>query len=349
MGLSVTLIDQYGAGNARASSGGETRQIRAGYGDREIYTRWCLEAFGRWEARQKEWGKTLFFRTGQISLAHDWSRDLTETRRMFDKLKVPYEVVPPDQVRKRYPQIAAEDGQFGFFTPTTGVLKAREGCLAVAHAFERKGGKFVIARTALGKQSGGKLDDVVLSTGQTIPAPSFVFALGPWLPKLFPQVLAGKLRVPRRVVFFYGTPPGDERFTHPNFPAWSAGGAYGFPCIEGKGFKVAPTFDDLEVDPDAQERILTADEVRRGREFVSKWFPGLKNQPLVDSRVCQYENSVDAHFICQRHPELGNVWLVGGGSGHGYKHGIMFGAYVANRVVGKDANPELEEIFRIKP
>jgi glycine/D-amino acid oxidase-like deaminating enzyme len=179
MGLSVTLIDQYGAGNARASSGGETRQIRAGYGDREIYTRWCLEAFGRWEARQKEWGKTLFFRTGQISLAHDWSRDLTETRRMFDKLKVPYEVVPPDQVRKRYPQIAAEDGQFGFFTPTTGVLKAREGCLAVAHAFERKGGKFVIARTALGKQSGGKLDDVVLSTGQTIPAPSFVFALGP--------------------------------------------------------------------------------------------------------------------------------------------------------------------------
>ena len=200
----------------------------------------------------------------------------------------------------------------------------------------------------MGRRSGGKLQHVTLSNGQSIAAPTFVFALGPWLPKVFPDVMKNKLLTPRRVEFFYGTPPGDERFTYPNFPAWSAGGAYGFPSIEGKGFKVAPTFDNIMVDPDVQERVLTADEVRKGREFVTKWFPDLKDQPLIESKVCQYENSVDAHFIVNRHPELDNLWLVGGGSGHGYKHGIIFGEYVANRVIGRDKNPELEEMFKLK-
>ena len=52
--------------------------------------------------------------------------------------------------------------------------------------------------------------------------------------------------------------------------------------------------------------------------------------------------------LIDQHPELTNVWLVGGGSGHGYKHGIMLGDYVANRVVGKDQNPELAATFTLK-
>jgi glycine/D-amino acid oxidase-like deaminating enzyme len=94
--------------------------------------------------------------------------------------------------------------------------------------------------------------------------------------------------------------------------------------------------------------MLTADELRQGRAFATKWFPALARQPLVDSRICQREDSIDDHFIVQQHPELGNVWLVGGGSGHGYKHGIMLGDYVANRVVGKDKSPELAATFKLK-
>ena len=274
MGLSVTMVDQYGPGNSRATSGGESRQIRAGYGDRELYTRWVLEAFDRW--------------------------------------------------------------------------KAREGCVAVAQAFEQKGGRFLIAKADLGQRTGGTLRDIALSTGQSIAAQTFVFACGPWLPKVFPAVMKKKLTTPRRVVFFYGTPPGDERFTFPNFPTWAVDDAYGFPSIEGKGFKVVPTFDAVMVDPDTQEHTLTAEEVRKGREFVAKWFPALKDQPLVDSKVCQREDSIDEHFIVDRHPEFENVWLVGGGSGHGYKHGIVLGDYVANRITGKDKHPELAATFKLK-
>jgi len=348
MGHTVTLIDQYGPGNSRAASGGETRQIRAVYGEREIYTRWVLQAFDRWAAREAEWGKRLFYRTGQLSFANEWTTELTATRAVFDKLGVKYDVIQHDDLVRRYPQMNLAGIDFAMETPSTGVLKSREGCVAVAQAFEKKGGRCLTAKAELGRSAGGRLQDVAISTGQRVGAQTFVFACGPWLPKVFPSVMKGKMETPRRVVFFYGTPPGDDRFSYPNFPTWSVPGAYGFPSIEGKGFKMAPTFERELVDPDTQEHTPTADELRKGRAFAAKWFPALADQPLVELKVCQREDSVDEHFIVQPHPELSNVWIVGGGSGHGYKHGIMLGDYVAKRVVGNDDQPELASTFALK-
>jgi glycine/D-amino acid oxidase-like deaminating enzyme len=348
MGLSVTMIDQYGPGNSRASSGGETRQIRAGYGNREIYTRWVVQAFDRWERRQAEWGKTLFYRTGELSLNREWTPNLKDSKTVLDKLGVENRVIAHDELVRRFPQVNVAGIDFGFFLPSTGVLKAREGCVAVAHAFQQKGGRILIGKASPGKQSGGRLREVTLAAGGTVSANTFVFACGPWLSKVFPDVMRKKLVTPRRLEFFVGTPPGDERFTYPNFPNWAVGGAYGFPSIEGRGFKIAPTFEDTFVDPDTQERLVTPDEVAKVRSFIATWFPALKDQPIVDTKVCQYENSVDEHFIVDRHPAFENAWIVGGGSGHGYKHGPMLGEYVANRVTGHDKSPELAATFKLK-
>jgi glycine/D-amino acid oxidase-like deaminating enzyme len=59
----------------------------------------------------------------------------------------------------------------------------------------------------------------------------------------------------------------------------------------------------------------------------------LKEAPLLETRVCQYENTSNGDFLIDRHPAFDNVWLVGGGSGHGFKHGPALGEYVAARVV----------------
>ncbi len=348
MGLSVTLIDALGPGNARAASGGETRQIRAGYGEREIYTRWVMEAFDRWETRQAEWGGLpLFYRTGQLTLAPEWTRNLKATREVLDRLGVENEVIERDDLVRRYPQFDHDGFEFGFYVPSTGVLMAKRGCLAVAQAFQQKGGQFVLAKAAPGRRSGGSLQEVTLSTGQTVSAQTFVFACGPWLPQVLPNPMKNRLATPRRVTFWFGVPPDDNRFTFPNCPNWSIRGAYGFPSIEGRGFKVATTFDSIPFDPDTGERIVTADEVRRAREFVASAWPALRDQPVLESRVCQYEMSVDEHFIVDRHPEMENAWIVGGGSGHGYKHGIMMGDYVARRVVGQETSAELDATFML--
>jgi glycine/D-amino acid oxidase-like deaminating enzyme len=65
----------------------------------------------------------------------------------------------------------------------------------------------------------------------------------------------------------------------------------------------------------------------------------LANAPIVDSRVCQYENTSNGDFIIDRHPGFDNVWIAGGGSGHGFKHGPAVGEYTAARVTGSDTPP----------
>ncbi len=349
MGHRVTLIDAYGAGNARAASGGESRQIRTQYGEREIYTRWVVQAFDRWEARQREWGgRPLFYRTGQLTLARGWSDYLRASKVVLDRHGIDNELVPADELPRRYPQFNHEDVEFGFYVPSTGVLMARRACFAVAGAFERAGGTVVTARAKPGRHAGGKLLELELSTGEPVSADTFVFACGPWLPKVFPSVMKNKLQTPRRITFWYGVPTDDNRFIYPNCPTWDIRGVYGFPSIEGRGWKVAPYFDSIPFDPDTGERIVTAEEIEQARLVVTRAFPALADQPVLESRVCQYENSIDNHFIVDRHPEMDNVWIVGGGSGHGYKHGIMMGDYAAHRVVGDDHSPELADTFKLK-
>jgi glycine/D-amino acid oxidase-like deaminating enzyme len=237
------------------------------------------------------------------------------------------------------------------FEPTTGVLKAREGCLAVVEAFQKKGGRFRIGRAKTGREAGGRLQDVVLADGSSAAASTFVFACGPWLGKVFPDLFKKKLFTPRRDVFFFGTPAGDDRFSYPNFPNYSednSQGYYGFPSIDNRGFKVCPVGELTAFDPDTDERVVSSYQVKRARDYLALRFPALKNEPVVESRVCQLEMSVDEHFVIQKHPAWDNVWIAGGGSGHGYKHGPVVGEYVADRVLGRDREPELELVFRLK-
>jgi glycine/D-amino acid oxidase-like deaminating enzyme len=183
--------------------------------------------------------------------------------------------------------------------------------------------------------SGAKRLEAVAAGSASIAAETFVFACGPWLPKLFPGLLGERIFPTRQEVFYFGPSAGDERFKPPAMPVWVDFGdqIYGIPDIESKGFKVAPDSHGAHFDPDSGERTLTADTLATVRRFVARRFPALKDAPLVASEVCQYENTSNGDFLIDRHPELANVWLVGGGSGHGFKHGPALGEYVTARIL----------------
>jgi glycine/D-amino acid oxidase-like deaminating enzyme len=349
MGHEVTLLDAYGPGNARASSGGETRQIRVGYGDRESYSRWVLKAFGKWKEREEEFGEKLLVPTGRLQLAPSWTEGLRATQKVFDKLGVAQETISHDELQKRYPQMRAEGVELAHYEPGAGVLRARYAMSVVANAFVKKGGRFTIARAEAPVGTGSSLERLSIGGGHAVSAASYVFACGPWLPKLFPEILGRKLYSPRRDVFFFGPPPGDGRFEAGSLPNFSEDAYYGFPSIDGRGVKVCPTGEATPFDPDRDERVASGYQLQRARAYLASRFPALADQPLVESRVCQLEMTVDEHFIVQRHPQWANVWIAGGGSGHGFKHGPVVGEYVARRVSGEDEEPELEAMFRIKP
>jgi sarcosine oxidase len=181
-----------------------------------------------------------------------------------------------------------------------------------------------------------KLDSIVTTKGETISAGLFVFACGSWLSKIFPEVLGSRLFVSRQEILFLGVPAGDQRFTQPAMPTWLylKDEFYGMPDIESRGIKVADDRHGAQVDPDTQSRIASPEAVEAARRFVARRFPDLKNAPIVETRVCQYENTSSGDFLIDQHPHMENVWLVGGGSGHGFKHGPSVGEYLAQQVSG---------------
>ena len=334
-GASVALLDAYGPANARASSGGESRIIRMGYGADEIYTRWSLRALPLWNQLFAQAGRPeLFQPTGVLWIAHDKYQYALDTAATLTKLRARFEKLSLVELRRRYPQIAFEDDAWGILEPESGVLMARRAVQAVVEQAQKIGVDFRVGQ-ALPPESGGHLDAVKTSSGETISAGAFVFACGPWLPRLFPDLLANRMFITRQEIFFFGIPAGNSQFLPQALPTWLylRDEFYGMPDLESRGFKVADDHRGPIVDPDTQPRMASVQAIAAARTFITKRFPELKHAPIVESRVCQYENTSNGDFLIDRHPDCDNVWLVGGGSGHGFKHGPSLGEYVAAQVL----------------
>ena len=358
LGARVTLVDTWGPGNSRATSGDETRGVRSSYGDRDLWIRWANDAIARWKAWDEEWYDRLrlrvFFPTGDLILRPEPEPWLTDTLRIWAQLHVPHEVLSLDEVAYRYPQISLEGMTLAAVETNAGVVRARRVCETVAEMFRAKGGKIELARAEPGTRTGNRLSDVMLSDGRRLTADVFVFACGPWLAKVLPDVLTDRLRTPLGLVFYFGTPAGDSRFVYPNLPSWNVPGVTGWPALppDHRGFRVrgggggrpgAPR----PTDPDSSERWVPPEAVERAVEFVCQRFPALEHAPLVETRACHYELSVSREFIVDRHPALDNVWIAGGGNAEGFKFGPVIGEYIARRVLGKETDPALAERFKL--
>ncbi|HET9793597.1 MAG TPA: FAD-dependent oxidoreductase [Thermoanaerobaculia bacterium] len=334
-GRRVALIDAYGPGNARASSGGFTRVIRAGYGDQEIYTRWSMRSLELWKELFGPVGRpSLFQQAGVLWMARGNDPLTTKTLATLTRLNVPHERVERAELDKRWPQIDFGPNDWAIYEPESGFLVAFHGVQAVVQMAEAEGVEY-LQESVLPPEGKGRMNSVRTKSGKTIAADTFVFACGPWLPKVFPDLLGNRIFPTRQEVFFFGVPPGDTRFQQPAMPVWVdfAEEIYGLPDFKGRGFKVAPDHHGPAFDPDTGQRVITAETLTKVRDFVGRRFPGLKDAPVVLSEVCQYENTSNGDFLIDRHPDRENVWLVGGGSGHGFKHGPALGEYVTARII----------------
>jgi len=332
-GRKVLLLDAYAPGNSRASSGGESRIIRMGYGADEIYTRWSMRSLPLWEELQERIGATIFHRTGVLWLAPGGNQYLAQTLTTFEKAGVTFERLSAADIARKYPQIAVDSDAFGILEPKSGTLMARRAVEHVVADAVKRGAEY---RTEFVESPSGRgrLASIRTRNGENFSADTYVFACGPWLPKVFPALLGDLIFPTRQEVFFFGLPPGDSRFSPPALPTFidHISEFYGMPDLEGRGIKVACDDHGPRVDPDTQERLATPEKLAAARAYLGVRFPALKSAPLVESRVCQYENTSSGDFLIERHPDFENVWLAGGGSGHGFKHGPALGEYVAERI-----------------
>jgi sarcosine oxidase len=312
-GAKVLLIDAHGPGNARASSGGETRIIRMCYGGDEIYTRSSMRSLKLW----KQFFPSVFRRTGVLFTGSGREPYLLAARETLTRVKIKFEWLDSAELRQRFPRISLDEGSAGIYEPGSGILMARKAVQEVVAAAIAAGARFEIGRV----------------TPDRLPkAKTVVFSCGPWLPSLFLDVIGRRIRPTRQPVFFFGTPPGEEF----DVPAWAAmqEGVYALPSADGRGFKLAIDTHGAPFDPETGDRTVSMAEIRKVRAVLGNRFPSLADAPLLETRVCQYENTSNGDFLIDRHPELPNVWLAGGGSGHGFKHGPFVGEYLAAQIAG---------------
>ncbi len=347
-GARVTLLDSWGPGNARSSSGGETRIIRGTYGSNQPYTKMAARAMRLWKEHETRWERQLFHRAGVLWMAT--SHDDHFERSSLPVLReagIVYEELTGREVGRRWPQINVEDVRWAIYEPEGGFLRARVACQAVVEGILGEGGEYKQVAVSSRDLETGVRGGLMLMDGSRLIADQYVFACGSWLGQLFPETIGGRIRPTKQDVLFFGTPAGDDRFSEAKLPVWADHHErfiYGIPASDGRGFKVADDTRGPDFDPTSGERAVNQDGIRLVRDYIAFRFPGMKDAPLVETRVCQYENSPDNHLIIDRHPSAHNVWLAGGGSGHGFKHGPALGEMLAECVMkGKDADP----IFRL--
>jgi sarcosine oxidase len=357
LGASVRLIDAYGPGNSRATSGDETRGVRSSYGDRgaraELWTTWANRAIDRWSAFDEEWGRRmkvrLFFKTGDLIFRQGPETFTERTQELWKKLKIPFQVPSVDDVARQYPVFNLTKVGFALYDPRAGVVRARRACEVVAEAFRQSGGNVLMGYAALGDRQGRRLQNIRTNgPSATLTASTFVLAVGPWFPKLVPEVMASRMRTPLGHVHYFGTPPGDDRFTFPNLPSFNFPGVTGWVALppDNRGFRVrmrgsAPT------DPDKSDRAFDRVHDALTRQFLSDRFPALAGAPLVETRACHYDMSTSGNFIIDRHPEFDNVWIAGAGNAEGFKFGPVVGEYIAKRVLGIEDDAALAKTFAL--
>ena len=336
-GHKVTLIDAWGPAHSRASSGGESRLTRAAYGRDAIYTRMAMDSLPQWKALSAVSGLPIFIPAGILFFFPTEEPYVHDSIAAHKEFGLPTDVLTQAEMARRFPMIDFSGIRVGLYEPGFGALMARRSVLTLVDRFAKAGGRYM---KGFVQPPGGEkeLHEIQLSSGERIRADRFVFAAGPWLPKLFPEVIGARIEPTRQEVFFFASPAGDARFLPGAMPGWADfnGGDifYGFPDLESRGVKFAHDAHGVEVDPDTQSRRPTEAALAEIVAYRDRRFPLLKGAPLTEARVCQYENSSNGDFLIDLHPQWPNVLLLGGGSGHGFKHGPEVGRYAAARLSG---------------
>lgn len=340
-GLSVRLIDQHGVGHARASSGGESRVTRLSYGGDPLYSPMARDSLPQWAELSARQSQPILHRTGVLWFSPSGDEYMAKSLDWLRVNQVAHEAGDRAWLAARFPQIVFNAGESGFVESASGALIAGRGVQAVV-----ADAGLVAERVAAGAPK--KLADGRLRVGG-FDTRHVVYACGPWLGTLFPDLLRDRIVATRQEIYHFGPASGDTRFAAPQLPVWADFNAgdivYGMPELEGQGFKLAFDRHGARVDPDTQDRRVTPAGVAEARAYLAKRFPGLAEAPFVHGRVCQYENSSNGDFLLDRLPGHDNVWLVGGGSGHGFKHGPEVGRRVAAHIA--DAALPVEPRFSL--
>lgn len=325
-GWAVTLVEAVAPGHVRAGSGGESRLLRCSHGEDAWHAASARRAAELWD----ELDPALLVRCGVAWLARRDDGWEAASERTLRGMGIAVQRVDASDL---FPSVRTDDLAFTLLEPDAGVLRARDATRALAARAVARGASLVVGRA---RPDGAAL---LLDDGRRLEADRVVWACGAWLPALFGLEAGLSLRITQQDVFFFGA---DGAWATPSVPGWVDydGAVYGVGDLDGRGVKVSPDTEGPPFDPEHGRRMPLAAHEAAARACLAHRFPALAEAPLVGTRTCQYEITADTRFVAAPHPAHdGRVWLLGGGSGHAFKHGPALAEQLAPRLAG-DAPPD---------
>jgi glycine/D-amino acid oxidase-like deaminating enzyme len=320
-------VDPRPPGDPVATSGAESRLIRCSHGSARWYLRSARRARELWRDLEREAGMELLVEAGMCWFARSDDGWEADSERALRDEGVAVERLDVAEAARLFPSLGGDDLEFCLLEPEAGVLRAARAVEALAGTAVERGARLL--RSAARPAGGG----VELAGGERLEADRVIWACGAWLAKLFPELVG--LRVTRQSTTFFEAGP---EWRTPGVPAWVDydGSFYGLGDLDGHGVKAACDVEGPPFDPDSAEREPAPDAEATAREYVRRRFPALSDARLVAATVCHYELTPDTHFLVAPHPEHAHVWIVGGGSGHGFKHGPALAEYVTRLLRGEE-------------
>lgn len=317
-GWDVTLYERHEPGHSGAASAGDSRLIRYCHGSNDWYTRSAWRARELWRELEAETGRELLVECGVAWLARSDDGWEAESEPVLRREGIPVERLGPEAGRDLFPSFEPGDLRYILWEPNAGVLRAREATLATVEVARRAGVRLQYEQ----------------AKPDTLSADLVVWACGAWMR----DVLDLPMRITKQDTVYFSA----DGWTTPELPAWIDydRAIYGHGDLDDLGVKVAPDAEGPPFDPESGERTVSPETVATARAYLAERFPALSGAPLNGGTVCQYALTTDTNFVIARRPGKENEWILGGGSGHGFKHGPSLAEYAARVVTGQEEPAE---------
>ena len=342
-GLKVLGLERYDIPHDMGSSHGVTRIIRLAYYEHPSYVPLLLRAFELWRELERETEERLLVTTGSVDAGPAEGFVFRGSVSSCETHNLPHQVLTSKELSQRFPGYSLPQDAMANYQPDGGFLLP-EGCIgahvnaAVAAGAEVHGrervvsweprGEGVEVRTERGSYSAGRL----------------VVCGGAWNGALLPELR--EFLVPERQVLGWFQPLRPDLFTPSTFPVFNVAVSdreryYGFPVFGVPGFKVG-RFNHLSevVDPDTMDRQPNATDEKVLRDFTDACFPQASG-PTTMLKTCIFTNTPDEHFILDVHPDLPQVSIAAGFSGHGFKFCSVVGEIMADLATRGDTGHDL--------
>jgi sarcosine oxidase len=333
-GAKVVLIDQSSLPNPRGASFDHSKVFRFAYPD-PLYARMAVDALSRWRLLEGQTGARLLTSTGLLMIGKGQGLIEHETYGALRSLGLEVELLDGSEAAARFPQFNQDAFQHAVYDPSGAILHAETAVRALVDLARRRGVAIIEGERVMRIKQGA--DARVRLTGESgneFDCGRACVASGPWTRELLSFLYDNLTTTRQEVVYF--EPVGSElSFEAGRFPIFIelGSGFYGFPTHRRGAMKVANHHKGEPVEPYSSERPVTGEFISLCRAFFAEFIPSLSGAEVRETRVCIYNNTPDDDFIIDWHPEVENVLIASGFSGHGFKFGPTVGRVSADLLI----------------